>query len=57
MAPSDFYLFSHVKHCMSGQSFDTVDELFLAIDAILMGYEEWTLYGTFLDWMQTPATY
>jgi transposase len=49
LAPYDFYLFSHVKHCLRGQSFETADELFLAIDAILRGIQNWTVYETFLD--------
>jgi hypothetical protein len=43
LAPSDFYLFSYVKHCLRGQSFETADELFLAINAVLRGIEKWTL--------------
>jgi hypothetical protein len=49
LAPSDFYLFSHVKYCLRGQSFETADELFLAIDAVLRGIEKWTLHVAFLD--------
>jgi hypothetical protein len=52
LAPSDFYLFSHVKHCLRAQPFETADELFLAIDAVLRDIEEWTLHAAFLDWMQ-----
>jgi histone-lysine N-methyltransferase SETMAR len=57
LAPSDFYLFSHVKHCLRGQSFETADELFLAIDAVLRSIEKWTLHATFLDWMQRLQQY
>jgi hypothetical protein len=39
-APSDFHLFSHVKHCLRGQSFETADGHFLAIDAVLRGIEK-----------------
>jgi hypothetical protein len=52
LAPSDFYLFSRVKHCLRGQSFETTNELFLAFDAVLSGIEKWTLHAAFLDWMQ-----
>jgi hypothetical protein len=52
LAPSDFYLFSHVKHSLGGQSFETADELCLVIDAVLRGIEKWTLHEAFLDWMQ-----
>jgi hypothetical protein len=34
------------------ESFETADELFLAIDAVLRGIEKWTLHAAFLDWMQ-----
>jgi hypothetical protein len=52
LAPSDFYLFSHVKHCLRGQSFETVDELVLVIDAVSRGIEIGTLHAACLDWMQ-----
>jgi hypothetical protein len=44
LEPSDFYLFSHVKHCLRRQSFETADELALAIPAVLRGIEKWTLH-------------
>jgi hypothetical protein len=34
------------------QSFETADELFLTIDAVLSGIGKWTLHAAFLDWMQ-----
>jgi hypothetical protein len=40
LAPSDFYLFSHVKDYLRGQSLETADELFLAIDAVLSAIEK-----------------
>jgi histone-lysine N-methyltransferase SETMAR len=52
LTPSDFYLFSHVKHCMRGQSFETADALVLAIDAVSRGSEKQTLHAAFLNWMQ-----
>jgi hypothetical protein len=39
LAPSDFYLLSHVKHGLRGPAFETADERFLAIDAVLRGIE------------------
>jgi hypothetical protein len=54
LAPSDFYLFSHVKHCPRGQSLKTADELSLVIDAILRGIEKWIPHVAFLDWKQRP---
>jgi histone-lysine N-methyltransferase SETMAR len=32
LAPSDFYLFGCMKHCLRGQSFEAADELFSAIE-------------------------
>jgi histone-lysine N-methyltransferase SETMAR len=52
LAPSDFSLFSHVKYFLRGQSFETADELFLAIRAVSRHLEKWTLHAAFLDWMQ-----
>jgi hypothetical protein len=52
LAPSDFLLFSHVKHCLRGQSSEMADELVLVIDAVLRGSEKWALRAAFLDWMQ-----
>jgi histone-lysine N-methyltransferase SETMAR len=49
LAPSDFCLFSHVKHCLRGQSFEMADELFFAMDAVLRGIDEPTLHATFFD--------
>jgi hypothetical protein len=52
LTPFDFYLFIYVKDFLRGPSFETADELSLAIDAILRGIETWTLHANFLDWMQ-----
>jgi hypothetical protein len=41
-----------VKHCLRGQSFETANELFVAIDAVLRGIEKWILYAAVLDWME-----
>jgi hypothetical protein len=51
LAPSDFYLFSHMKHCLRGQSFETADGLSFAIDAVLRCLDNWTFDAAFLDWM------
>jgi hypothetical protein len=47
-APFDFYLFSHVKQCLRGQSFETVDEHLLAIDPVLRGLKK-ELHAALLD--------
>jgi hypothetical protein len=57
VSSSDFYLFSHIEHYLRGQLFETADELFLVIDAVLRGIEKWTLSATFLDWMQRLQQY
>jgi hypothetical protein len=41
-----------VKHCLRGQSFETADELFFAIDVVLRGIEKGISHVAFLDWMQ-----
>jgi hypothetical protein len=54
---SDFYLCSHVKHCLRGHSFETADETLWAIDAVLRGPAKRTLYMTFLDCTQGSRQY
>jgi hypothetical protein len=39
LTPSDFCLFSHVKHCLRGQSFEMADEHCLTIDPVLRHLE------------------
>jgi hypothetical protein len=51
MAPSDFYLFGHVKILMSGESFETGEDLSLAIQVILASLEKSTLSRVFLEWI------
>jgi hypothetical protein len=52
LAPSDFHLFSHVKHCLRGQSFQTADKLFLTIDVLLRDIENRTLQVALLGGIQ-----
>jgi hypothetical protein len=54
LTPSNFYVFSHVKHCLRGVSVKAADELFLAIDALLRGIEKWTLHAAFLIGCRDP---
>jgi hypothetical protein len=49
---SDFDLFSHVEHCLRGQSLKVADELLVVIDIVLRNLEKWILHATFLDWTQ-----
>jgi hypothetical protein len=51
LALSDFYLFDCVKQCLRGQSFETADELFSSIEAVLRGIERRTSIAVFLDLM------
>jgi hypothetical protein len=43
LAPSDFYLFGHVKGCVAGNAFEDADELFGAIQRILGDIKKVTL--------------
>jgi hypothetical protein len=52
LAPSDFYLFGHVKGCLAGHSFESAYALFGAVQGILEGIEKATLQAVFLDWME-----
>jgi hypothetical protein len=56
-APSDFYLFSHVKHCLRAQSVETANQLFLAIDVILRDIEQYLACGFSRLDAETPATH
>jgi hypothetical protein len=52
--PSDFYLFGHVKDLLRGGSFETGEQLLLAIEGILRSLEKGTLRKVFLEWMKRP---
>jgi hypothetical protein len=54
LPPSDFYLFSHVKHCLRGQLFETADELLLTIGVLLRGIEKWTLHAVLKNGRRLP---
>jgi hypothetical protein len=56
-ALSDLYLLSHMKHCLRGQSFETADELFLAIDAVLRGIKKDLACGFSRLYAETSAIY
>jgi hypothetical protein len=51
LAPSDFYLFGHVKGLLRGESLETGERLLLAINGILGYLDKWTLTKDFLGWM------
>jgi histone-lysine N-methyltransferase SETMAR len=52
LVPSDFYLFGHVKGLLRGESFETGEQLLLAVKGILRFLEKWTLTKVFLEWMK-----
>jgi hypothetical protein len=41
LAPSDFYLFGHVKDLFRGESFETGERLLSAVEGILGSFEKW----------------
>jgi hypothetical protein len=49
LSPGDFYLFGAMKENFSGQHFDSVDELFFAIEALLRGLPADFLRTVFLE--------
>jgi hypothetical protein len=51
LAPSDFYLFGHVKRCLAGLPFDDADRLLATIEGFIEGIEKVTLQAIFLEWM------
>jgi hypothetical protein len=51
LAPSDFYLFGHIKRCLAGLSFEDADQLLAAVEGVLEGIEKVTLQAISLEWM------
>jgi hypothetical protein len=49
LAPSDFYLFGHVKGLLWGESFETGEQLLSAVEGILRSLQQWTLTKVFLE--------
>jgi hypothetical protein len=52
LAPSDFYLFGHVKGLFRGESFETGERLLSAVEGDLRFLEKWTLTRVLLEWMR-----
>jgi histone-lysine N-methyltransferase SETMAR len=52
LAPSDFYLFGHVKQLLAGHEFPDAEALLEAVRAILGGIEKVTLERVFLAWVE-----
>jgi hypothetical protein len=51
-APSDFYLFGHVKQLLSGYEFADREVLLQVTEAIMRGIEKVILEDVFLSWME-----
>jgi hypothetical protein len=49
-APGDLFLFGAMKESLSGQRFESVQELFLAVEAFLRGLSADFLQIVFLEW-------
>jgi hypothetical protein len=49
LAPSDFYLFGHVKGLLRGESFEAGERLLSAIEGIVGCFEKWTFTRIFLE--------
>jgi hypothetical protein len=57
LAPSDFHLFGHAKGLFRGESFETGEQVFLAVEGILRYLQMWTLTKVFLEWMKRLERY
>jgi histone-lysine N-methyltransferase SETMAR len=55
LAPCDFFLFGAMKENFSGQHFESVEELFLAVEAFLRGLSVEFLQTVFLEWERRLA--
>jgi hypothetical protein len=51
LAPSDVWLFGHLKGVLQGSSFDEPDELLFAIQEVLRGIDPEILDAVFQEWM------
>jgi hypothetical protein len=52
MAPSEFYLFDHMKGRLGRESFETGERLFSAVEGVFRFLEKWTLTKVFLECMR-----
>jgi transposase len=57
LTPSDFYLFTYIKRCLAGFSFEDADQLLATIEGVLEGIEKVTLQAVFLEWMDRLRKY
>jgi hypothetical protein len=56
LAPSDFFLFGHVKTALRGTVFESAKELLEAVTTILRGIPTETLLAIFHQWMDRLQT-
>jgi hypothetical protein len=56
-APSDFYLFGHIKQLFAGHEFPDRGALFDAVQDILRGIKKITRDRVFLAWMERLERY
>jgi hypothetical protein len=52
LAPSDFFLFGYIKHCLQGIPFPSSEELFAVIHEIVGAIPQPTLEDMFQPWMK-----
>jgi transposase len=55
LAPCDFYLFGYIKDRLADASFEELDQLLQAIDAIFQSIDKATLERVFQEWMYRLA--
>jgi histone-lysine N-methyltransferase SETMAR len=54
LAPSGFFLFGHIKHCLQGIAFPSREQSLAAIHEILEAIPQPTLEDVFWHWMERP---
>jgi hypothetical protein len=52
LAPSDFFLFGQIEHCLQGIAFPSREELLAAIHKIVGAIPRQTLGDVFRHWME-----
>jgi transposase len=57
LAPSDFFLFGHMKRLLQGTEFHTAEELLDGVVRILADIPLETLMATFHEWLQRLQAY
>jgi hypothetical protein len=52
LAPRDFFLFGTMKQAFGGQYFDSIDDLFMGVEASLGGLSVDFLHAVFQEWVR-----